>query len=312
MHLTRNILSSRLWWPRGVAALFLEVHVPMMPVSKHIRHGAGRLTGAISLVLILGLTLTGRVALGAPGASHEPNTDTVAFRTALPSPAVVNGINEVSISVGTAGYSRDLIDWIAFNGSDHTPAAGPELNRVDVLQLTNGTQVLGRLVSLSRTEALIDTGSTQTIPFSQVSAVLFCDTPCLVSPGVAVDPLVIATESARISAAGGKPVAAAAVVAAPSDPLAAIRGQVQPPQPTPTSPPPPTATPTTPPIPTPVPTALVPPAVVPPAVVPPAVVPPAPTPAGIPPVPNPIFPVPQLITGTPVATAASVPILPGP
>jgi hypothetical protein len=209
----------------------------------------------------------------------------------------VHGINEVAISVGTASYSRELIDWIAFNGSDHTPLATPELNRVDIVQLTTGTQVLGRLVSLSRTEAVIDTGTSQTIPFAQISAVILCDAPCLVAPGVAVDPLVIATESARISAAGGRTGAAPAASPPVNDPLGAIRGQVQAPPPSPTSPPP-TATATTPPIPTPVPTIPLPTPTQ--AIIPPAV----PTQAGVPPVPNnPVFPVPQVITGTPSATS---------
>ncbi len=206
------------------------------------------------------------VALSAPG--NQGQVDTVAFRTALPAPGLVTGIADNKAMMGAASYPRELLNWIALDGPDRVPPAGPELNRVDVVQLLTGGQVLGRVVSMSRDEVTIDTGRPQPIPFSQVSAVLFCDAPCLVAPGVPVDPLVLATEAARLSAAGANfasapapppPAAPAAPALLVEDPLAALRAQVQ--AAAPTNPPTPAVAliPATAPIPTVLPTPLPPP-----------------------------------------------------
>ncbi|MFN0071187.1 MAG: hypothetical protein ACKVVP_06820 [Chloroflexota bacterium] len=249
----------------------------MSPVSTNIACSASRLAGRLATLLVtvslVGVVLHGSVATGAPADTHQPQTDTVTFRAAQPAPGLIVSIDEFNVLMNTTVYPRELLDWIAFNGPEHTPAPAPELNRVDVVQLSTGGQLLGRLVSVNRDELAIDTGRLQTVAFPQVAAILFCDAPCLVAPGVPVDPIVIATESARMSTARVNVAAPAAAFPVATnivieDPFVALRGLVQAP--------PPTAT---------LPTL-------------------APTIAPIPTVAAP-FPIPLVITGTPSATATS-------
>lgn len=216
------------------------------PRPKASRSLRARL-GVLPVLALGSLALLSTEVTGAPPASHQPNIDTVAFRAAAPSQGLVLSIDEFNALIYTTVYPRSTLDWIAFNGPEHVPAAMPERNLVDVLQLITGEQLLGRVVKLDRDAVTIDTGTVQSIPFGQVSAVVFCDAPCLVTQGVPVDPLVLATEAARIAVSRTDGTAAIAAPAAPpppaaplitEDPLAAIRSLVQAP---PTAVPPPTA-----------------------------------------------------------------------